>query len=147
MQTENECGDGKNSWEYAHYVFNLYKHYFSNGVNSYIYWNMILEPGGRSTWGWTQNAMISIDPDTKQAVYNPEYYVMRHFSQFVQPGATRLGVKGTSAGNALAFQNPDGGRIIVLANPFKEPRALYLEVGNVTISCELPALSFHNFKI
>ncbi len=23
MQTENECGDGKNSWEYAHYVHNF----------------------------------------------------------------------------------------------------------------------------
>ncbi|GIP59694.1 glycoside hydrolase family 30 protein [Paenibacillus sp. FSL W8-0186] len=147
MQTENECGDGKNSWEYAHYVFNLYKHYYTNGVNSYIYWNMVLEPGGRSTWGWTQNAMITADPDTKRVVYNPEYYVMRHFSYFIQPGAVRLGIRGTSAGNALAFQNPDGGRIVIVANPFKEPRTLSLQVGSESISCELPALSFHTFNI
>jgi glucosylceramidase len=40
MQTENECGDGENTWFYAKYVFSLYQHYFTNGVNAYIYWNM-----------------------------------------------------------------------------------------------------------
>src|SRR5260221_7065573 len=25
-----------------------------------ITWNMVLPPGGRSTWGWTQNTMITV---------------------------------------------------------------------------------------
>lgn len=52
----------------------------------------------------------------------------------------RLGFKGTLAGKALAFKNPDGGRIVIVANPFKEPRTL--QIGTETFSCELPALSY-----
>ena len=33
IQTENECGDGTNSWDYAHYVFDLIQHYLS-GLNT-----------------------------------------------------------------------------------------------------------------
>lgn len=32
LQTENECGNGKNTWEYAQYVYNLFQHYLINGV-------------------------------------------------------------------------------------------------------------------
>lgn len=51
LQTECECGDGTNTWDYAHYVFTLLHHYLSNGANGFVYWNMVLPPGGRSTWG------------------------------------------------------------------------------------------------
>ena len=44
MQSENECGDGRNTWAYAHYVFALLRHYLTNGANAYVYWNMLL-PG------------------------------------------------------------------------------------------------------
>lgn len=54
----------------------------------------------------------------------------------------RLGFKGTLAGNALAFKNPDGGRIVIVANPFKEPRTLSLQIGTESFSCELPVLSY-----
>lgn len=59
----------------------------NNGVNSYIYWNMVLESEGKSTWGWKQNSMITIDPITKQIIYNPEFYVVKHFSHFIECGA------------------------------------------------------------
>jgi glucosylceramidase len=48
LQTESECGNGSNTWEYAHYVFTLLHHYLNNGVNGYVYWNMVLPPGGFS---------------------------------------------------------------------------------------------------
>jgi O-Glycosyl hydrolase family 30. len=94
MQSENECGFGDNTWEYALYNFTMLKHYLSNGAESYIYWNMMLEPCGLSTWGDPQEAMIAIDPATRKAVYNPDYYVMKHFSSFVRDGAVLLGTRG-----------------------------------------------------
>jgi glucosylceramidase len=66
MQSENECGFGDNTWEYARYNFTMMKHYISNGAESYMYWNLMLPPLGRSTWGDPQNAMITIDPGTKK---------------------------------------------------------------------------------
>ena len=32
IQSENECGDGLNTYQYAMYIFDLMVHYLSNGV-------------------------------------------------------------------------------------------------------------------
>jgi glucosylceramidase len=143
MQTENECGDGRNTWEYAQYVFGLLQHYITNGANAYVYWNMVLAPTGLSTWGWKQNAMVTVDPDTQGVVYNPEFYVMKHFSRFIAPGAVRMGVSGGMAGNAVAFENPDGSRVAVVANPLKTERQCVLGEGSRTISFILSPESFN----
>ena len=36
-QTEQECGDGRNDWRGAMHSWDLMKHYFGNGVQSYFY--------------------------------------------------------------------------------------------------------------
>ena len=118
IQTENECGDGSNTWDYAHYVFDLIHHYVSNGAEAYVYWNMVLQNGGISTWGWKQNSMIGVDPETAGFQYNPEYYVMKHFAAFIEPGAQVLKLKGPWSGNALAFRKRDGRLVYVIHNPF-----------------------------
>jgi glucosylceramidase len=147
MQTENECGDGTNTWEYSRYIFNLFKHYFNNGVESYIYWNMVLLPEGMSTWGWKQNSLITIDPVEKKAVFNPEFYVMKHFSHFVEEGAVRVGLKGQWSGNSVAFKNPNGETVVVVSNPFNYPRPLVLEKGGQIVSLELQPFSFNTLVL
>ncbi len=147
MQSENECGNGQNSWEYAHYVFDLMQHYITNGVNAYVYWNMVLPPGGRSTWGWLQNAMITVDPARKTVTYNPEFFLFKHFSQFVRPGAVNLEVSGHAAGNAVAYRNPDGTGVVVTSNPFPTKRRLTVEMGANTAVVELPPQSFNTLLI
>jgi glucosylceramidase len=117
IQTENECGDGRNSWAYAFYVFDLMWHYFNNGCRAYLYWNMILAPGGESTWGWKQNTLITVDGSTGAITYNPEFYVMKHLSHFVRPGARCLPLRGDQAALSLLFENEDGSRVLVVANP------------------------------
>ncbi|OAS89495.1 MULTISPECIES: glycoside hydrolase family 30 protein [Metabacillus] len=147
MQTENECGNGENTWAYAQYVHNLFRHYFVNGANAYIYWNMVLEPKGRSTWGWEQNSMITVDPESKKVTKNPEYYVMKHFSHFVNPGALRIETSGPWTGNTTAFLNPDGTKVVVIANPFKDTRELEMDVNGETYSFKLKAESFNTIII
>ena len=146
MQTENECGDGNNTWEYARYIFDLIWHYLVNGVSSYLYWNMVLEPGGESTWGWNQNSMITVGPETQEVIFNPEFYLMKHFSSFVKRGAVRIGLKGSWNANSLAFQNPDGGRIIVIHNPFKKLKKINLKTNSENISVDLKPLSFNTIE-
>ena len=122
MQSENECGFGNNTWENALYNWTMMKHYIGNGAESYLYWNFMLEPFGISTWGDPQNAMITIDKEKQQYIFNPDYYVMKHFSATIQRGAVRLGAKGPFAGDSLVFQNPDGSTVFVVFNPFNEKR-------------------------
>lgn len=147
MQTENECGDGRNSWEYARSIFNLIRHYLDNGAASYIYWNMVLPAGGRSTWGWEQNSMVTVDLKTKRATYTPEFHLMKHFSRFIAPGAVRLGLRGGWTGNAVAFRNPDGTRAIVIQNPLKEAHELVFESGQGGSSALLAPESWNTFHL
>lgn len=117
MQTENECGDGKNTWEYAMYIFEMFQHYISNGVCAYTYWNMVLPPKGASTWGWNQNSMIDITDDYK---FNYEYYIMKHFSAFIKVGAKRQVLSGHFNSVSVCFKNPDSSIVLVTKNPFKK---------------------------
>ncbi len=106
----------------------------------------MLPPGGKSTWGWPQNAMVTID-DGGKVTLNPEFYVMKHFSHFVLPGVKRLGLKGPWSGNAVAFENGDGSVVIVAANPLGEGRELKLSVKGKVIAAEIPGASFNTFVI
>ncbi len=147
MQTENECGDGRNSWDYAHYVFALLRHYLANGVNAYIYWNLILEQGGVSTWGWRQNSLATVEVEERSYALTPEFRVMQHFSHVVSPGARRLEVSGHWAGNAVAFRNRDGGQVVMVDNPLSTQQELRLQVGRRRWLAVLPSRSFNTFVV
>lgn len=143
IQTENECGEGNNSWEYAEYVFNLMWTYLMNGACAYTYWNMVLEEDGVSTWGWKQNSLITVTKD-KEIHYNPEYYLMKHFSKYVKPGALMKGLRGDFAGNALAFENLDGSIVLELLNPFDEAQEVTFKLENINYNFTVKPHSFNS---
>jgi glucosylceramidase len=126
-QTEQECGDGKNDWEGAVYSWNLMKHYLNNGTSAYMYWNTSLMNGGISHWGWAQNSLAVVNPD-KTFAYTPEYYVMKHVSRYVKPGAKRLELEGDYT-DALAFRNPDNSLVIVAGNEDAADKTIRIKAG------------------
>ncbi|MDN3665171.1 hypothetical protein ACFFU1_02945 [Algibacter miyuki] len=147
MQTETECGDGSNDWKAAEYTFNLMKHYFENGANSYMYWNMVLDETGKSQWGWKQNSMISIDSNTKAIKYNPEFYLMKHLSAFVAPGSVKLAASGNT-NNALAFYNKANNEVTILAyNNTSEAQELALNINNEIVKVALDGKSFNTLAV
>lgn len=143
IQTESECGNGQNTWAYAFYTFDLIWQYLHFGCSAYVSWNMILPTGGESTWGWKQNALISVNPATGEVSFNPEFYVMRHVAGFVRPGARALRIQGAQAALSLLFENPDRSRVFVLANPFAEPIRLDAEIPGLPSRLEFAARSFN----
>lgn len=145
VQTENECGDGKNTWEYAKYVFGLFRHYLSNGVRAYTYWNPVLTSGGMSTWGWHQNSMITVE--NGEFRLNHEYYIMKHFSRFILPGARRIKLGGHLTSNSAAFRNPDGSTVLILQNPFSRPHTVRIGMNGNELSFEFPADSVNTLVI
>jgi glucosylceramidase len=60
--------------------------------------------------------MVTIHSQTKELTRSGQYWAFAHFSRFVKRGA-RL-VESTGGGDVVhaAFQNPDGTRVLVLAN-------------------------------
>lgn len=143
MQTESECGNGENNWKSAEYTWSLIHQYISNGASSYMYWNMILDESGKSTWGWKQNMLISVDKKTKNVKHYPEYYLMKHLSHYVLPGAYRL---ETSEGkDHLAFVNPTGEIVLLLMNQDEKDKAITLSVNNKWVSLQVKARSVNTF--
>lgn len=165
-QSEHECGDGSNSWAYCEYSWDLLKHYILNGANAYLYWNTALLEGGVSRWGWKQNSLITINAEKKTFKFTPEFYLMKHLSHFVQPGAHLIntssegkvinrddvlgwwtGKLSSNSDNVLAFKNADGSVAIVIYNKQESEKNISLKVGSQMVSPILKPKSFNTFLI
>jgi glucosylceramidase len=147
-QSEQECGDGRNDWRYCRYTWSLMKRYFLGGVSAYHYWNIALKQGGVSRWGWAQNSLVTVDMEAGTFTYNPEYYLLKHISHFVRPGAHLLTTASwTGWENQLAFANPDGSIVVVLQNDLNEDLPVHIQAGSQMISPTLPADSFSTFVV
>jgi glucosylceramidase len=147
-QTEQECGDGRNDWRYCRYAWSQMKHYLGNGASAYLYWNLSVQQGGLSSWGWAQNSLVTVDTTAKTFVYNHEYYLMKHVSHFVRPGARVLETSSYNGyENQLAFANPDGSLVVVMQNDLCEELPVRLMLGGRIIAPTLPADSFNTFVV
>jgi len=120
------------------------RHYFSNGANAYMYWNMVLDETGKSQWGWKQNSMITIGPQ-QQVTYNPEFYLMKHFSHFIKKSSSFIRVGSNK--NILAFLNPDNEVIVVFYNEKNMSTHQSFLIGKKTIQVELLPKSLNTFII
>jgi glucosylceramidase len=141
-QSEQECGDGKNEWSYAGYCWDLMRHYLTSGASGYMYWNISLEQGGVSHWGWPQNSLVTVDRAAKSFRYNHEYYLLKHASHFVARGARRVETSGT-CGDALAFVNLDGSVVVLLRNESAMEKAIDVTIGGQKIAGSMAPDSFH----
>jgi len=147
-QTEQECGDGRNDWRYCRYAWMLIKHYLRHGTTAYLYWNISLEKGGVSRWGWAQNSLVTVDPEARVYEYTHEYYLMKHLSAFVRPGARRVEtVSWSGYENQLAFLNPDGSVVVVIQNDMAEPMPVRIRAGDTLLAPTLPADSFSTLVV
>jgi glucosylceramidase len=145
-QSEQECGDGKNDWKYCNYAWSLMKHYFNNGAGAYMYWNISLSKGGFSRWGWQQNSLVTVDTVNKTFQYNHEYYLMKHLSHYVKPGAKFIKTVG-KYNNLLAFRNPDESIVLVTQNPLDQDYPVRIKLGNRLISANLKGNSFNTILL
>ena len=147
-QTEHQCGNypwvsgykttAPNDQAYAVESWGLIEKWIKAGVTAYSAWNMILDTVGDSIdskMPWAQNALLTVDTSAKKLNVTPTYYVFRHFSQFVAPGAQVVAATG---GDALAFKNRDGSIVTVMYN--SGSAATYtLSVGGKKLQFAMPA--------
>jgi len=154
MQTEHRCGNYNFSakyWDQSRYDPNtaqndhlygeeswqLIRDWIVAGVNSYVAWNMVLDTQGQSLDGWPQNALLVVDRQAKELIVTPAYYVFRHYSRFLVPGATRIGLTGSN--DALAFENPDGSIVTQVYNSGSAPSPTTVSVAGAFYQFDVPA--------
>jgi glucosylceramidase len=156
MQTETECYHGQNSWSQGMATFGHIAEDLNNSANSYDFWNMILNEKHTSTWNWTQNSLIILDAKTQKVIYNPDFYALKHFAHFVQPGAHRIDLKGkvfsgaqngnmreTGSADFIAFQNPGGEVVLAVRNKATTPEKITLQLGHSMAPLGVPANSMN----
>ena len=73
--------------------------------------------------------MVTVNRESGQVTFNGEYYVMRHFSQFVKPGAKRVLTTG-GWNDKIAFVNPDGSTVLVIGNSSGKPMPIVITIAN-----------------
>lgn len=149
MQTEHRCGNFPNQQQtnidhapnddaYARESWGYIAHYIRQGASAYMAWNMVLDTTGRNldtVRPWAQNALLAVDVGAGELKITPTYYVFRHVSQYVDPGASRVGVDG---GDAVAWKNPDGDIVLVFYNDGGAPADTIVSIGGSTYQVTVP---------
>ena len=134
----NDLSYGRDTWGYITGAI-------KNGLTAYNAWNMVLDKGGLGiddTRKWPQNALLVADSGTVTAT--PAYYVFRHFSQFVDPGAKRV---ATSGGDSVAFKNPDGSLVAVMFNSGSANNSYVVAIGGKKLQFAMPASGWATVKL
>jgi glucosylceramidase len=154
MQTEHRCGNysfdspywdksrysskmPQNDHAYGEESWQLIRDWIVAGVNSYAAWNMVLDTVGMSLGNWPQNALLTVDRSAKKLNVTPAYYAFRHYSQYIVPNATRIGLTGST--DALAFQNPDGSIVTEIYNGGTAAKTTTVGVDGAVYSFSIPA--------
>jgi glucosylceramidase len=135
---QNDHLYGEESWQ-------LIRDWVAAGVNAYCAWNMVLDTYGKSLGNWPQNALLVVDRSAKKLIITPAYYVFRHFSQYIDSGATRLGTTGSI--DALAFRNPDGSIISEVYNKNDASKKMTVSVTNTLYQFDVPAHGWATFCV
>jgi glucosylceramidase len=127
---QNDHAYGEESWQ-------LIRDWLVAGVNSYSAWNMVLDTVGMSLGNWPQNALLTVDRTAKKLNVTAAYYAFRHYSQYIQANATRIGLTGST--DALAFQNPDGSVVTEVYNGTDSAETTSVGLGSTGYQFDVPA--------
>jgi glucosylceramidase len=146
-QTETECYHGDNKWEEGLKTFENIVDDTRHFASSYFFWNLVLDEGGLSRWNWRQNSLLTIDRWKDTIRYNPEFYSLKHFSAAVHQGARRIAISGGPFKNVVAFQNPDGHKVILFQNDSEQTVQAALETPRATVQLNVPAKSMNTVTL
>jgi len=150
VQSEHKCGNypwetatfnantAPNDYAYGIESWGLIVDWINAGATSYSAWNMVLDKDGKNsdmTRAWPQNALLWVDKTAKTLNVTAAYYVFRHVSEFVDPGAKRV---ATTGGSALAFKNPDGSIAVAMYNSGAAKQAI-VSVGAKKLQFDMPS--------
>ncbi|NQU45291.1 glycosyl hydrolase [bacterium] len=139
MHTESVCYGGDNTAAQAVTLFYDFMNYLNAGCVVYCYWNMVLNETAKSSWGWKQNSLITVNRDSGEVTYNPDYATMQLLSRHIRPGARRI-ESFCFVKSVIAFQNTDGTVVAFLWNDGETKHAI-IELDGVAVQANLPGRS------
>lgn len=130
--------------------------HFQHWSTAYISWvTMLPQSVGEANQG-PYNQLGKVGPtmiiqqqgDSSQWYKTPEYWLMGQFAKFIKPGAKRIDSAPRTLANLenVAFINPDGSVVAVIANPANAQTTVSYKVHEKTWQLTLPPASIVTVK-
>lgn len=146
--SESECGNGDMDWKAGEHTFFIISDNLGAGCDEWFNWNFILPDRGTSPWGWTQNALIQVDPRNRTFRYTAEYFAVKHFSHYITPGSEMIGYR-SSDDNAgipvVVYKTPLRDFVVIIGNLTDTDRQVSVKIGTRFLNATVPAHSFNTF--
>jgi glucosylceramidase len=127
----------------------------NHGFSAWLDWNLVLDHrGGPNHVNNLCAAPVMVDPATEEVHCTPLYYVMAHFSRYLQPGAqvvrtvTHAPGLPADAFHATAAVSADQRHLVVIAfNPSARPLRYRLLLGGRQATVAIPANAIQTLRI
>lgn len=115
---------------------------FRNWARCAVSWNFLLDQNGEPNTGpFHCGGMVTLDARSQEIRRSGQYWALGHFSRYVRRGAKVIASTGSLPGlDHVAFLNPDGSRVLVIANSGAASEATCV-ADNRHLSLSLPANS------
>jgi glucosylceramidase len=124
----------------------------NNWARSITAWNIALDEKGKPNIGpFSCGGTVTVENASHKVTRSGQYHAFAHYTRHVKRGAKVLstGTAGKSdSGKGLshiAFRNPDGGHVVVVANPGPE-RKVQVQAGGNCLEFKAPADSVHTLE-
>lgn len=162
-QIESECSSGIAPGSPAELMIAS----FRNWASGVLLWNLALDPRGGPVQPPNNGChnctgVVTVDERTHTVSYRADYYELGQFSAFVQPGARRIASDNfvrynshdhyndlsyaTGSIDDVAFENPDGTKVLLVHNNADGARRFVVEWRRRTFSYTLPAGATVTFR-
>jgi glucosylceramidase len=119
-----------------------------NWARGVLMWNLALDENRGPHLGGCGNCRGVVTIDSKTGSYKREvdYYALGQASKFVRPGAHRIGSSGGDSTLVhVAFQNRDGGKVLLVLNGAPGSRSFVVSAARSSFSFTLPPTSVVTF--
>ena len=123
----------------------------NNWARSITAWNIALDENGKPNIGpFSCGGTVTVENGTHKVTRSGQYHAFAHYTRHVKRGAKVLSTGAASSKDAkalshVAFRNPDGSHVLVVANPGPERTVQVQATGN-SLEFKAPADSVHTLE-
>jgi O-glycosyl hydrolase len=114
-----------------------------NRASGYNAWVTILDDNGKPNNGPfdASRTLITLNPATRKPTEHFDFFLYGHFMKFIQRGAVRVDSNSPRSVPNVAFRNPDGNLVLIVANAGGSEQKFALATAGRSVSTTLPARS------
>lgn len=109
-----------------------------NWCRNVLEWNLAADPASDPhTDGGCDRCLGTITIDGNKITRNPAYYILAHASKFARPGSVRIDSNLPDKLPNVAFQTPEGKKVLIVLNDHKTARQFNIQFNGKTVATSL----------